>query len=118
MTDHVDVEIGARVHAAMWRGRVTQSQLSKALGLDQAAVSRRLRGSTAWKVSELLAVSQLLHIEPSGLLPSMAREGDAAAEVTSHDRRLTIGPRHAAIPQRRSPAVSLLRPMRLVTSGA
>ena len=38
--------------------------------------------------------------------------------VTTHDRRLTIGPRHAAIPQRRSPAVSLLRPMRLVTSGA
>ena len=46
-----DVVIGEAVHAAMWRAHVTQTQLARVLGIDQAAVSRRLRGRTAWSAT-------------------------------------------------------------------
>lgn len=100
-TDPVDVEVGARVHAAMWRARLTQAQVSKHLGLDQAAVSRRLRGATAWKVSELLRISQLLHIAATDLLPDPGLGDSASGEVTSHERSRRAGARHAKRRERR-----------------
>ena len=42
----------------------------QSLGIDQAAVSRRLRGRTEWKVSELLTVAGLLGIHPLELIPT------------------------------------------------
>ena len=70
MSSAVNAEIGDRVHQQMWRARITQKQLSEALGIDQAAVSRRLRGRTEWKVSELLTVAGLLGIHPVELIPT------------------------------------------------
>lgn len=83
-----DVLIGEAVHAAMWRARVTQTELARVLGLDQAAVSRRLRGRTAWKASEVRRAAALLGVRMADLLPpdelgldpAMTRE-DAAAEI-------------------------------------
>ena len=66
----LDVEIGERVHQALWRQRVQQAELAEALGLDQAAVSRRLRGRTAWRVSDLLTAARVLGIPVEQLLPS------------------------------------------------
>ena len=67
-----DAVIGERVHAALWRARVTQTSAAEALGLDQAAVSRRLRGKTAWKVTEVLALADLLQVDLAELLPEGA----------------------------------------------
>jgi transcriptional regulator with XRE-family HTH domain len=84
----VDELIGARVHAAMWRARVTQKQLAAALDVDQGSVSRRLRGRTSWKVSDVLVAAELCGIDMSELMPthdelghvgSLTR-GNAAAE--------------------------------------
>ena len=104
--EHDDVLIGEAVHAAMWRARVTQTQLASVLGLDQAAVSRRLRGRTSWKVSEIrlaaallsVRVADLLPPDELGLNPAVTRE-DVAAEI-----RCTQPPVEAtafALPQRR-----------------
>lgn len=72
-----DVVIGEAVHAAMWRAHVTQTQLARALGIDQAAVSRRLRGRTAWKVSEIRLTAALVGVRVAELLPPEV-EVDAA----------------------------------------
>lgn len=81
----VDELIGARVHAAMWRARVTQKQLAAALDVDQGSVSRRLRGRTAWKVSDVVAAAQLCGVDMSELMPTHDELGSAGA-VTRGNR--------------------------------
>lgn len=84
-----DVLIGERIHTEMWRARVPQTQLAQALGLDQAAVSRRLRGRTAWKASEVRRAAALLGVTVASLLPPDPLEmGRPVQEVTSaHNRQ-------------------------------
>lgn len=72
-----DVLIGEAVHTAMWRARVTQTELARILRLDQAAVSRRLRGRTSWKVSEVRLAAAALGVSVADLLPPEV-EVDAA----------------------------------------
>ena len=43
-----DEMIGELVHQALWRSRRSQTDLARALGVDQGSVSRRLRGKIAW----------------------------------------------------------------------
>lgn len=65
----LDAAIGERVRISMWRARITQKQLADALNVDQAAVSRRLRGRTPWKVTDISAAAALLGISVDDLLP-------------------------------------------------
>lgn len=85
MTQVIDSQIGDRVHHEMWRLRITQKQVSDALGVDQAAVSRRLRGRTAWKVSEVFQVARLLGISPTDLLPAELAAPAPRQPVTRQD---------------------------------
>jgi transcriptional regulator with XRE-family HTH domain len=84
----VDQMIGERVHIAMWRAGVTQSQLARAIHVDQGSVSKRLRGLTPWKVSEVITAAELCGVDFAELMPthdelglvgSMTR-GNGAAE--------------------------------------
>jgi transcriptional regulator with XRE-family HTH domain len=75
----VDELIGARVHSAMWRARVTQKQLAAALDVDQGSVSRRLRGRTAWKVSDVVAAARLCGVDMSELMPTRDELGHAGS---------------------------------------
>lgn len=81
----VDVEIGERVHGAMWKARVSQVTLAQVLHLDQAAISRRLRGRTAWKVSELIATAGVLGVPLSDLLPASTRALSAPLPLSRED---------------------------------
>lgn len=81
-----DVLIGEAVHAAMWRAHVSQTQLARALGLDQAAISRRLRGRTAWKASEVRVTAALLGVAVVDLLP-IDDAGDPGRRERSDTRR-------------------------------
>lgn len=65
----VDELIGERVHAAMWRARITQVQLARELGLDQAAINRRLRGRTPWKVTDVIVAARVLGVSVEDLMP-------------------------------------------------
>jgi hypothetical protein len=84
VSENIDEEIGYRVRKAMWRRQVTQVAVAKVLkpgGVDQAVVSRHLRGKTQWKVSALVAVAELLDMDVCALIPtrSVIRD-DADAE--------------------------------------
>lgn len=63
-TEHV----AANVRAEMARHRVTQTQIAAALGFSQAAVSRRLRGSVPFDVTELAVVAGLLRLPVTALV--------------------------------------------------
>jgi len=57
------------IRAEMARTGATQTQLAGALGLPQAAISRRLCDETPWRVSELQAIAAFLHVSIAALLP-------------------------------------------------
>ena len=74
----VDVVIGERVHAVMWRSKVSQVALARQLGLTQTAVSKKVHGDRPWFVSELLDVAAILHVPVSTLLPEAPPAGPPA----------------------------------------
>ena len=76
--------IGTHVHMLIWRRGITQRELAAGIGLQEAAVSRKLRGRARWSLDELYATAAYLGLEPAGLLPQQsppAREGKGAAVV-------------------------------------
>lgn len=75
----VNRDVGARVHTAMWRSRVTQAQLGQILGVSQSVVSKRLRGVAPWSVADLVLVAQALDVEVVELLPRQTTGTGAAA---------------------------------------
>lgn len=60
--------VGANVRAELARRSLTQDDLARHLGLPQPAVSRRIRGVTAWTVDELVAAAEFFAVEPVVLL--------------------------------------------------
>jgi transcriptional regulator with XRE-family HTH domain len=52
----------------MARRRITQAALAQTLGMSQATVSRRLRGSVPFTVSELDHVARVLAVPAASLL--------------------------------------------------
>lgn len=56
--------------AELSRRRIGQREVAQALGISQAAVSRRLAGEVAFDVDELAKLAGLLEMDPRDLLPS------------------------------------------------
>lgn len=69
----VDEQIGAAVHQLMWQNRITQRAMADALGIQQSAMSRKLRGTRPWLAAEVLVVARALGVRPADLMP----DGDA-----------------------------------------
>lgn len=61
--------VAGEVRAAMGRNRTSQSVLAPAIGLSQAALSRRLRGEVEFTVTELSAIAGYFGIPLTDLLP-------------------------------------------------
>lgn len=62
MTTTPTATAGANVRGEMARRRVTQARLSSALGISQAAVSKRLRGETPFDINELALIARVLDV--------------------------------------------------------
>lgn len=62
--------VAEEVRAAVARKRTTQGELAAALGLSQAAVSRRLVGLVPFDVSEIYVVAGVLGVPVSSLMPA------------------------------------------------
>lgn len=58
----------ANIRAEMARAGLRQSHLATALGLPQAAISRRLTDLTPWRVGEVQVVANLLGVPLTTLL--------------------------------------------------
>lgn len=64
--DNWDAEVGARIKALLI-GRGTQDDIARAIGLQQADVSKRINGRVQWKGHELGLVANLLGVSVSKL---------------------------------------------------
>lgn len=62
------------IRAEMARRRISQTKVAGRLGLSQPAISRRLRGETAFDADEIVAIAALFEV-PVG---SLFGEGVAA----------------------------------------
>lgn len=66
--DTWQVDIAGNVRAEVARRRIPQSDIAAALGEIQQWVSRRMSGSVEWRISELVAIAELLGIHPAVLM--------------------------------------------------
>lgn len=64
-------QVGAAVHQVMWRQRITQETVAKALGLNQATISKKVRGRAPFSIDELITISRVLGVKPSEILASI-----------------------------------------------
>lgn len=71
-TLNLDQRISQEVRALMGRYAVSQTRLAAWLGLNQTAVSARLRGSTEWKASDLQRVAEGFRVHPAELMGGYA----------------------------------------------
>jgi len=53
----------------MFRARISQTKLAPQVGISQSVLSKKLRGSVPWSVTELIRVSVALGVRPADLLP-------------------------------------------------
>lgn len=82
-TSGLDALIGRRVHTAMWDAHVTQTDLARALGVDQGSISRRLRGRIAWKVADIHTAARLCGVTVEDLLGPRDEQQRARKSVGS-----------------------------------
>lgn len=64
--------VSDEVRALMGRHRISQTDLAVWLGVNQTAISARLRGATEWKVSEIEKVAEGFGVHPSELMGGYA----------------------------------------------
>lgn len=57
---NLNAQIGRRVHERMVAAGMTQGQLAAAMGLTQAAVSRKMAGERPWFPADLEAAARVL----------------------------------------------------------
>jgi len=70
VTTTPSAEVGKKIRAAMAYAGISQTELAKHLGTNQASVSARLRGRTPFNINELTAIAQHLNMPLSDLMPS------------------------------------------------
>lgn len=95
----VDEQIGERVHMLMFRQRVRQGEIGRLLGIDQSAVSKKLRGSRPWSAHDLQLIAERFGVTVGSLFgeetdprPNGGGEADAATNVALSCRSVIIGP--------------------------
>jgi transcriptional regulator with XRE-family HTH domain len=64
---------GAAVRLLMRKRNKTQQDLADRMGLQQSAISSRLRGAIAFDINELVIVAEFLDVPLSALLPDSDR---------------------------------------------
>ena len=69
-----DAEVGRAVHMLMWDRQVKQAELSKRLGIQQSALSKKLRGHRPWTVDELIVTAAFLQTSVGYLVGELREE--------------------------------------------
>lgn len=67
--------VSGEVKALMGRHGVSQTQLANWLGINQTAVSARLRGRTRWNLPEIERVAEGFAVHPAVLMGGYAEGG-------------------------------------------
>jgi len=71
-----DLEIGRRVHMLMWDRQIKQTTLAPMLGIEQSALSKKLRGQRGWSVDELITLADVLHTSVAYLFGEVDETGN------------------------------------------
>ena len=90
-----DAKVGRRVHQLMWDRHLTNRALAARLGLDESALSRKMRGGRKWTVDELLDLSAIFDVPVADLLPEpelWAPRGSNPQPTGYRVRRLALVP--------------------------
>jgi predicted transcriptional regulator len=72
MTTTPTAVTGANVRAEMARRGMSQATIGKLLGISQASVSSRLRGTTPFNINELVAIAAYLDVPLAVLTDGIA----------------------------------------------
>ena len=67
-TSDVNREVGRRVHMLMWDAHMTQTTMGPMIGLQQSALSKKLKGERGWNLAELLMIGQIFGVSISYLV--------------------------------------------------
>jgi transcriptional regulator with XRE-family HTH domain len=67
-----DVVIGNRIAHIMWLEDVTQIDMAKSMRMDQATLSRKLRGERKWSAAEIVRAAKVLRIRIAWLFGEAA----------------------------------------------
>lgn len=70
--DATAIAVGERIHALLWRHKITLGQLGDAIGVSQSTASKKVRGVVPMTVSELVRTAQLLGVDAASLLDGSA----------------------------------------------
>lgn len=71
LTDDLGREVGERIHAVMWRQKVSQIRMAPVLGLTQPTLSKKIRGDLPWWLAEVFTAAQFLGVTVDELLPPL-----------------------------------------------
>lgn len=112
----IDAEVGALVHQAMFRARISQTRLAPLLGIGQSTLSKKLRGTIPWSVVDLVTAAQLLDVDVADLLkfPTAQAEAngtDSGVINACSSRTGWISPRHLHLVAERTTPASATRPV-------
>ena len=68
--DHVplDVVVGTNVHSLMWARRMTQTELGRAIGVDQSTLGKKLRGDRGWSLDQVESAAEVLGVDAAYLM--------------------------------------------------
>lgn len=81
MTNDIDAAVGQRVHQLLWTRRIPQSQVCRVIGVNEATMSRRLRGESKWTLRELDAIADYLAVSWAELLPRLDSNQEPAGKT-------------------------------------
>ena len=86
---HLTERVAEEVRALMGRHHVTQMQLAEVLGVAQPAISKRLRGLTAFDANEIGVLAEFFNVSPAELLgervmPSPSPDGGALLRTNGY----------------------------------
>ena len=58
----INREVGRRIHMLMWDAHMTQTNLAPKIGLQQSALSKKLKGARGWDLAELMMIGRVFDV--------------------------------------------------------
>ncbi len=79
----MDAQIGRRVFHLMWDQKITQTEMGRVLGVQQTALSKKLRGDRPWYSAEIVTAASVLGVSVAHLFGEGEGVGPAGIEPTT-----------------------------------
>lgn len=100
--------VGELIHTAMWKKKLTQTDVAERLGINQSTLSRKIRGYRPIEIGELARIAAVLDVPIGDLVPNVELVAMADSLTQYY---LTVKSGRPDLRKRRSerPSLDLLR---------